>query len=201
MSTCWCPHVAAPHTYCGSIVVCTTSAESYQCVLCDLETSRCPRPVLCTRQDTRATFSSEVQARVRSRTRAPLTTLAVGAGAGVGVSSNVGLRDRALYAHRRSVTQSFVCRSFRVERSVSGASPGRPVRRQAHLRLSLSRSNIFADQKRSCALPCPRRPEPMYAPRSSRLFPDAVLAPIWPAMSDRQDDPARIRRRLRRTPT
>jgi hypothetical protein len=50
----WCiSHVAAPHTYCGSLAVQATSAETDACVLCDLETSPCPRTVLCQRQDQR----------------------------------------------------------------------------------------------------------------------------------------------------
>src|SRR5882672_10805176 len=75
-------------------------------VRCDLETALCPRTVLCKRQDTRVTFSSEVEARGRRRTRAPLTTRAVCTGAGVRVSANGGLRESALDAQRRSATHS-----------------------------------------------------------------------------------------------
>src|SRR5882724_1980728 len=90
-------------------------AESYTCVLCDLETYLCPRTVLVKRQDKRVTFSSEVQARVRSSTREPLTTRAVCTGAGVGLSSNGGLRESALGAQRRAATQACVpCRAGRV---------------------------------------------------------------------------------------
>jgi len=123
IAVCWCiGHRAAPHTYGGSLAVATTMAGSYQGVRCDLETDRCPRPVLCTRQDTRATFSREGQARVRSSPREPLTTLTVCAGAGVGVESTLGLRDRAPYAHRRSATPSCgQCRAWMV-RFIPGVS-------------------------------------------------------------------------------
>jgi hypothetical protein len=60
-------------------------AESSKYVLCDLETYWCPRTVLFKRRDTRETFPSEVQARVRSSTRKLLTSFAVSVGAGVGV--------------------------------------------------------------------------------------------------------------------
>jgi hypothetical protein len=79
-------------------------AERVTCVLCDRDTDRGPRTVLCKRQDERATFSREVQARVRSRTQIPLTMVAIPAGAGVEVSSNRGLRDHALDAHARVTT-------------------------------------------------------------------------------------------------
>ena len=74
----WCLcNLAAPHPYGGSLAVCTTRAGSAPCVLCDRETSRCPRPVLVKRQDKRETFSSEGQARGRSSTRAPRRQLSL----------------------------------------------------------------------------------------------------------------------------
>jgi hypothetical protein len=39
--------MAALHTYGGSIVMELTIAETRQHVICGLETSRCPRTVLC----------------------------------------------------------------------------------------------------------------------------------------------------------
>lgn len=93
--------------------MCITMAERGQCVLCDRETDRCPRTLLFTRQDERATFSPEVQARVRSRTQLPLTIVAIPAGAGVEVSSNRCLRDHALDAHARLKTHRLTpCRAL-----------------------------------------------------------------------------------------
>jgi len=54
-----------------------TSAEIKTSVFCDLETSLCPRTVLVKERMNGHTFSSEVQARVRSSTRQALTTFAV----------------------------------------------------------------------------------------------------------------------------
>jgi len=153
--------------------VCTTMAGNSTFVLCALETSLCPRTVLCKRQEKRATFSSEVQARMRSSTRAPLTTRAVCAGAGVGVSSHGGLRESALGAQRRSTTQSCI-----VERVWSGASQGCPVRRPVPLRRSLSRASMWTYHKPSCALTYNRRPAPIYGLRWSRPCLDYVFSPI-----------------------
>jgi hypothetical protein len=95
-------------------VVCTTIAESYGSMLCDLETSWCPRIVLGKRPDKRRTFSREVQARVRSRTREPLTTIAVSVGVGVDVSSTRRLQANDRYAHQHSSVQVLMhCRAFR----------------------------------------------------------------------------------------
>src|SRR5712692_11879350 len=54
-----------------------TSAAIKTSVFCDLETSLCPRTVLVKERMNGHTFSSEVQARGRSRTRQALTTVAV----------------------------------------------------------------------------------------------------------------------------
>src|SRR5712691_124046 len=91
-------------------------------VLCDRETSRCPRTVLGKRQEKRATFSREVQARGRSSPRALLTTLTVSAGAGGGVKANVRRRERALDAPRRAATPSFVPWSACLVRGIPGVS-------------------------------------------------------------------------------
>ena len=54
-----------------------TSAEIKTSGFCDRETYLCPRTVLVKERMNGHTFSSEVQARVRSSTRQALTTFAV----------------------------------------------------------------------------------------------------------------------------
>ena len=83
--TCGGPHVAAPHTSGGALVMSLTSAATHRAVCCDRETSRCPRTVLVKRQEKRSTLSSAGQARVRRSTRQAWTTCAVG--------SRLGLRE------------------------------------------------------------------------------------------------------------
>jgi hypothetical protein len=151
MSGCWySPHVAAPHTYCGSSVVCTTIAAIDGSMRCDRETSWGPRTVLCPRPDQRRTFASEVQARVRSSTRDPLTTIAVEGGVGGEVSSTRGRQEQDRDAHQQSTMPVLMqCRAFRsrfilwLSREASSASTPlresltKPCRLKAVCRLHL----------------------------------------------------------------
>jgi hypothetical protein len=58
-----CTNVAAPHTYGGSLDAEATSAETARWSRCDLETYRCPHPVLFNEKAQRRVLSSEGQAR------------------------------------------------------------------------------------------------------------------------------------------
>ena len=72
----WCPNVAAPNTYCGSLAVMTTSAETALGGLYDLETSLSPRTVLGKGVAERVPFASESQAWGRGSPRQRDTTIA-----------------------------------------------------------------------------------------------------------------------------
>jgi hypothetical protein len=126
----WCSEpVAAPYPYRGSIAAHATTAAIATPGFCDLETYLFPHTVLCKDQAQRVALASERQARVRGSPRQPLTTIAAFDRSESGCPINAqGSGDRDRYAPGRSRTPWIQpCRA-----RLAGASPGCPVRRQAH---------------------------------------------------------------------
>jgi hypothetical protein len=128
ISVYWCTNVAAPNTYGGSLAAVTTSAETTQGGLCDLETYLYPRTVLCKEAAERVPFASSCQARGRGSTRQPDTTIAVCTRAGADVQS----KGRA-QGERPMCSWAFATQCDKHDRArYPGLSRERPVRRWAH---------------------------------------------------------------------
>ncbi len=124
----WCPNVAPPNTYGGSLAAVTTRAETTQGGLCDRETSLYPRTVLCKEAAERVPFARECQARGRGSPRQPDTTIAVGPRAGAdGQSQGRAQGERPLGSWACATPGDTQDRA-----RYPGASRERPVRRWAH---------------------------------------------------------------------
>jgi hypothetical protein len=91
--------------------------------------------------------------------------------------------------------------AYIVARGGSGASQGCPVRRQAHLRLSLSHPRMGACHTPSAAFTRERPPELMSGPRRSRPGLDHVFSPRWRSIAALPDAPGGRRRPLPSRPT
>jgi len=150
------------------------------CVLCGLETSLCPRTVLCKRVAAHVMCAREAQVRERGRPRQPCPTSTGCQGARVAVQAS---------ARAQSITPRSCCafHAAALERCAkderAGCSQACPVRRQAHPRCSRSRCGICPAPIRWRASPWRRRRAPTWEPSWSTPGLSRVCSPNGPATS------------------
>jgi hypothetical protein len=190
-STGWGTQVAAPHPFGGSLAIGTAMAASVTGVLGDLATALGPRPVRVKRPANRATFSREVQVRVRRSPQIPVTRLAMPAGAGVEVSSPLWRRDHALDAQGRCKTPFLTpCRavmSRRIPRLARAACRASTPRPDAFRHWGLSKAVVRCTMASTArATGCAR----IGTAGPGRCWFSRLVRHVWPAGGSRQHQTA-----------